>query len=86
MVAVCGTACVDTIVLHCNYDMKFKLLVTLTWSKIMAFAILGAALFEDIFFKTDGKLLMFAIPFVAGLIGWKQYQDSKNGNTQVTNQ
>ena len=68
--------------------MKFKLLVTLTWSKIMAFVMLGAALSEDILFHDPdqgyGKLLMFAIPFVAGLIGWKQYQDSKNGNNQTT--
>jgi len=64
---------------------QIRLLVRLTWSKIMAFVILASAIFEDIYFDLDGKLLMFAIPFVATLIGVKQYFDrnktENDGNT-----
>lgn len=54
--------------------MKLKLLVTLTWSKIMAFTILACAMVLDI--RNDGTgAFMFAVPFVAGLIIGKQYFD-----------
>jgi len=42
----------------------------------MAFIILGCAVALD-FHNGKETCTMFAIPFVAGLIGWKQYQDSK---------
>ena len=50
--------------------MKFN--ITLTWSKIMAFLILGCATALDIYLKTGGKLFMFSLPFVTGLILGKQ--------------
>jgi hypothetical protein len=60
-----------------------KILVTLTWSKIMAFLVLGCAVFLDL--KNDGSTaFMFAIPFVVFLITGKQYLDSKK-NEDVKN-
>jgi hypothetical protein len=59
--------------------MDMKILVTLTWSKIIAFLLLGCAMFLDI--KNGGATaFMFAIPFVVFLITGKQYLDSKNEN------
>jgi len=59
-----------------------KLLITLTWSKVMAFLVLGCAVFLDV--RNGGaSAFMFALPFVSGLIVGKQYFDSKkqaNGN------
>jgi len=59
-----------------------RLLITLTWSKIMAFLILGCAVFLDV--RNGGtSAFMFALPFVSTLIVGKQYFDSKkqpNGN------
>jgi len=58
-----------------------KLLITLTWSKIMAFLVLGCAVFLDV--RNGGaSAFMFALPFVSALIMGKQYFDSKkqNGN------
>jgi len=69
------------IILHNSNDMK--ILVTLTWSKIMAFLVLGSALFLDI--KNGGATaFMFALPFVVFLITGKQYLDSKNGKDVKT--
>ena len=51
-----------------------KLLITLTWSKIMAFAILGCAVFLDV--RNGGTTtFMFAVPFISALILGKQYLD-----------
>ena len=51
-----------------------KLLITLTWSKIMAFAILGCAVFLDV--RNGGATtFMFAVPFISALILGKQYMD-----------
>ena len=58
--------------------MKINLLITLTWSKVMAFLILGCSIYLDI--RNGGATaFMFAIPFVVFLITGKQYFDSKNG-------
>ena len=60
---------------------ELKILVTLTWSKIMAFLILGCAMFLDI--RNGGATaFMFAVPFVVFLISGKQYFDSKNGTNK----
>lgn len=53
-----------------------KLLITLTWSKIMAFLVLGCAVFLDVRNGGDSAF-MFALPFVSALIVGKQYFDSK---------
>lgn len=56
--------------------MKFRLLVTLTWSKIMAFLIVGLAFGLDL--KNGGATcFMFSIPFASALIFGKQVIDSK---------
>jgi len=64
--------------------MKIGLAITLTWSKIVAFLLLGVAVFEDVYFKLDGKIFMFVVPFVVVLITGKQLIDwrenKKNGN------
>jgi hypothetical protein len=58
-----------------------KLLITITWSKVMAFLVLGCSLVLDI--KNGGATaFMFAVPFVVILISGKQYLDSKK-NEQV---
>ena len=53
---------------------KVELLVTLTWSKIMAFTMLGVSLTLDII-NRGCTATMFAIPFVSSLILGKQYLD-----------
>lgn len=54
--------------------MNVKLLVTLTWSKIMAFLLIGLAFGLDI--KNGGTTaFMFTVPFVSALILGKQYLD-----------
>jgi len=56
--------------------MNFKIVITA--SKLMAFLVLGGALFLDI--KNGGATtFMFALPFIVFLITGKQYLDSKNG-------
>jgi len=65
--------------------MKLRLLITLTWSKIMAFTILGCAMFLDLHNGEGATAFMFSVPFVAGLIATKQYFDSKNGEAKETN-
>ena len=50
--------------------MKFN--ITLTWSKIVAVLILGGAITLDIYLKTDGKLFIYALPFVSALILGRQ--------------
>lgn len=63
--------------------MKFQLAVTLTWSKIMAFAILGVSLTLDLI-HGDSKTTMFSIPFISSLILGKQYFDrNKNYDAPV---
>jgi hypothetical protein len=58
--------------------MKVQLLITLTWSKIMAFLVLVCSMFLDIH-NGGATAFMFAVPFVVFLISGKQYFDSKNG-------
>jgi len=63
--------------------MNTKIFITLTWSKIVAFLLLGVAVFEDLYFKLDGKLFMFVVPFVVVLITGKQlidWRENKNNN------
>jgi len=66
--------------------MKIGLAITLTWSKVVAFLLLGIALFEDLYFKLDGKLFMFVVPFVVVLITGKQlidWRENKNNNNNI---
>lgn len=54
--------------------MKFAII--LTWSKIVAVFILGAAVYLDL--QNEGiQAFMFAIPFVVFLITGKQFLDKK---------
>ena len=58
-----------------------KFLLTITWSKIMAFLVLACSVYLDI--RNGGATaFMFAVPFVVFLISGKQYFDSKNGKSQ----
>ena len=57
--------------------MKFE--ITLTWSKIMAFLILGSAVTLDILGKTNAAF-QFSLPFVVFLISGKQFFDLKKQN------
>jgi hypothetical protein len=53
-----------------------NLFINLTWSKLIAFLVLGCAVFLDI--KNGGAAsFMYALPFVVFLITGKQYLDSK---------
>ena len=52
-----------------------KLAITLTWSKIMALFVLASSVALDIYLKTEGKLFMYALPFVTAMIGIKQVFD-----------
>ena len=52
--------------------MKFR--INLTWSKIMALIVLGAAFYLDIIMKQNSTF-MFALPFVVFLITGKQFFD-----------
>ena len=68
--------------------MKIGLAITLTWSKITAFLLLVVALFEDLYFKLDGKLFMFVVPFIVVLITGKQlidWRENKNNSNNNIN-
>ena len=54
--------------------MKFK--ITLTWSKIMALAVLLVAFYLDVEMKQNSTI-MFALPFIVFLITGKQFLDKK---------
>jgi hypothetical protein len=57
--------------------MSIKLLITLTWSKIMAFVLIGCAITLDL--KNGGATaFMFTVPFVSALILGKQYLDKNS--------
>ena len=61
--------------------MKPGVAITLTWSKIMAFLILGCAVYLDA--KNGGATaFMFALPFVSALIIGKQYFDKDKIETK----
>ena len=60
-----------------------RLLITLTWSKIMAFLIIIGALYLDISNHTNSTF-MFTVPFASALILGKQYFD-KNRTYDSTN-
>jgi len=51
-----------------------KLLVTLTWSKIMAFVLILCSMYLDIENNTNNTF-MFTVPFASALILGKQYFD-----------
>jgi hypothetical protein len=53
-----------------------KFMIELTWSKIMALVVLGAALTLDITNKT-ASTFQYAVPFVVFLITGKQFMDLK---------
>jgi len=53
---------------------QVKLLVNLTWSKIMAFLLVGCAVTLD-FINGGVTAFMFTVPFVSALILGKQYLD-----------
>jgi hypothetical protein len=52
--------------------MKFR--ISLTWSKIMALIVLGAAFYLDVTMKQNSTF-MFALPFIVFLITGKQFFD-----------
>ena len=53
-----------------------KLFINLTWSKIIAFLVLGCAVFLDV--KNGGAAaFMYALPFIVALITGKQILDSR---------
>ncbi len=54
-----------------------KLLLTITWSKLMALIFQALAFIIDMKFKTNGTVFMFSLPFTVFLISGKQYFDSK---------
>lgn len=54
-----------------------KWILTITWSKLMAFIFQCLAFTLDIKFKTNGTVFMFSLPFSVFLITGKQYFDSK---------
>jgi len=63
-----------------------KTYINITISKIMAFLLLGVALFEDLYFKLDGKLFMYVVPFVIVLITGKQlidWRENKNNGNNI---
>jgi hypothetical protein len=54
--------------------MKTQILLTITWSKTMAFLVLSCSMLLDI--RNGGATaFMFAVPFVTLLITGKQYFD-----------
>jgi hypothetical protein len=59
---------------------KLELLITLTWSKIMAFALLACSIVLDLKNGT-ASTFMFTVPFISALIIGKQYldKDRKDG-------
>jgi hypothetical protein len=60
--------------------MKSEVAIKLTWSKIMAFCILGCAVYLD--HRGGGATaFMFALPFIAALIIGKQYFDKNKLET-----
>jgi len=64
--------------------IQAKLFLTLTWSKIMAFVLLGCSLGLDLI-NGGATAFMFTVPFVSALILGKQYFDRNktedNGNS-----
>ena len=53
--------------------MEFK--ITITWSKIIALLVLILAAWIDMKSDLEGKVLMFSLPFIVGLITGKQIID-----------
>lgn len=56
---------------------EINIKIDLTFSKIMAFLIFGVVSYIDISQKTGGAVVMFAIPFVAIMLGVKQVVDGR---------
>ena len=54
-----------------------KINIEITSSKVTAIIILALAFILDLLNDKAGTVLMFAIPFVAGLVVNKQYNDRK---------
>ncbi len=55
--------------------MKFN--IELTWSKLMAAIVIGAALAIDLKSGTPGTVFMFSLPFAVFLITGKQFFDNR---------
>ena len=58
---------------------QVKLLLTLTWSKVMAFLLVGCSVALD-FHNGGATAFMFTVPFVSALILGKQYFDKNRTN------
>ena len=55
-------------------EVDLKVLLTLTWSKVMAFVLVGCSMALDLINGT-ASTFMFTVPFVSALILGKQYFD-----------
>lgn len=62
---------------------QVRLLVTLTWSKVMAFVLVACSLTLDII-NGGATAFMFTVPFVSALILGKQYFDKNKIETDVS--
>lgn len=60
--------------------MKLEVLMTFTFSKLMAFTLVGCAMTLDIM-NGGATAFMFVVPFVSALILGKQYFDKDKPQT-----
>lgn len=58
-----------------EHDINLRMVISL--SKVMAFLLFVGSLFIDITQKTGGENLRFNTPWIAGILGVKQYMDGK---------
>jgi len=63
---------------------QVKLLVNLTWSKIMAFVLLGCSFTLDLI-NGGATAFMFTVPFVSALILGKQFFDKNKTENNGSN-
>ncbi len=54
-------------------DISLRLIIT--YSKVMALLLLASSVYIDVAQNTGGENLRFNTPFIAGLIGVKQWAD-----------
>ena len=52
-----------------------KVDIKITNSKVMSYALLAAAIYLDISGDRSGTVFMYTVPFIAAMIGGKQYLD-----------
>lgn len=62
-----------------------KWLLTITWSKLMAFLFQTMAFILDLKFKTNGTVFMFSLPFSVFLITGKQLFDNRKELAEIKN-